>query len=75
MGRLPQHGMPSTAMSTPGIRTSEPPAAEVERAHLTAVPPGQPQEAFLQLTLRFGNFAFQKGRFVTILRYLYVSNS
>ena len=42
MGRLPQHGVPSGAMSTPGIQPSEPQAAEVERAHLTAAPPGRP---------------------------------
>ena len=42
MGRLLQHGLPSGAMSTPGIRTSEPRAAEVERVHLTTAPPGWP---------------------------------
>ena len=30
-------------MSTPGIRTSEPRAAEVEPVHLTTAPPGWPQ--------------------------------
>ena len=32
MGRLPQHGLLSGAVSTPGIRTGEPWAAEAERA-------------------------------------------
>ncbi|XP_070372929.1 pre T-cell antigen receptor alpha [Equus asinus] len=36
VGRLPKHGMPSGAKSEPGIRTSEPWAAEAERANLTA---------------------------------------
>ena len=31
-------------MSAPGIRTGEPQAAEAECAHLTAAPPGQPQD-------------------------------
>ena len=39
---LPQHGLPSSAMSALGIRASEPRAAEAEHAHLTAVPPGRP---------------------------------
>ena len=39
---LPQHGVPSRAMTAPGIRTGEPQAAEAERVHLTAAPPGQP---------------------------------
>ena len=43
VGRLPQHGLPSSVMCAPGIRTSEPQAAKAERVHLTAVPPGQPQ--------------------------------
>ena len=42
VGRLPQHGLPSGAMSAPGIRTGKPRAAEVEHAHLTAVPPAGP---------------------------------
>ena len=46
MGRLPQHGVPSGAMSTLSIRTSEPRAAEVERAHLTDEPPGWPLNHF-----------------------------
>ena len=37
-------GLPSSAMSAPGIQTSEPQAAEAERAHLTAAPPGRPPE-------------------------------
>ena len=36
--------LPSGAMSAPGIQTGEPQAAEAERAHLTAAPPGRPQE-------------------------------
>ena len=36
--------LPSSAMSTPGIRTSETQAAEVEHAQLTAAPPGRPRE-------------------------------
>ena len=42
VGRLPQHGLPSGAMSTPGIPTSKPWAAEAECAHLTTVPQGRP---------------------------------
>ena len=42
MGRLPQHGVPSSATSAPGIQTDETRAAEVERANLTAVPRGWP---------------------------------
>ena len=49
MGRLPQHGLPNGAMSTPGIRTSEPRAAEVERENLTAMPLGQPQHVAFKL--------------------------
>ena len=41
VGCLPQHGVPSGAMSAPGIRTCEPRAAEAECVHLTAVPPGR----------------------------------
>ena len=37
VGRLPQHGVPSGAMSAPGIQTSEPRATEVECAQLTGV--------------------------------------
>ena len=43
MGRLPRHGLPSDAMSTPGIQIGEPWATEAERVHLTAAPLGQPQ--------------------------------
>ena len=43
MGRLPQHGLPSGAMSAPGIQASEPRAAEVECGNLTAAPRGWPQ--------------------------------
>ena len=41
MGRLPQHGLPSSAVSTPGIRTGEPWAAEAELVNLIAAPQGQ----------------------------------
>ena len=34
-------------MSTPGILTGEPWAAEVERANLTAAPPGRPHAGIL----------------------------
>ena len=47
MGRLPQHCLPSGAMSAPGIRTGEPWAVEVECVNLTAAPLGQPQEEHL----------------------------
>ena len=47
MGHLPQHGLPSGAMSTPGIRTCEPWAPEAERANSTAVPPGLPQSTLV----------------------------
>ena len=47
MGRLPQHGLLTGAMSTPGSRTSEPRAAEVEHVNLTAVPPGLPLNIIL----------------------------
>ena len=40
VGRLPQHDLPSSAMSAPGIQTLKPRAAEVEHANLTAAPPG-----------------------------------
>ena len=42
MGCLPQHGVPSGAMSAPGIQTGEPQAAEVEPAHFTTAPPAGP---------------------------------
>ena len=35
-----KHGLSSSAMSPPGIRTPEPRATEAEYANLTAVPPG-----------------------------------
>uniref|UniRef100_F6XC16 Synaptic vesicle membrane protein VAT-1 homolog n=1 Tax=Equus caballus TaxID=9796 RepID=F6XC16_HORSE len=37
-----KHGSLRGATSTPGTQTGEPWAAEVERAHLTTAPPGQP---------------------------------
>ena len=42
VGRLPQHSLLSSAMSTPRIRTSEPWAVEAECVNLTAAPPGWP---------------------------------
>ena len=41
-GSPAQHGLPSGAMSTPGIQTGEPQATKAEHAHLTAAPPGRP---------------------------------
>ena len=41
MGRLPQNGLPSSAMSTPGIQTGEPRAIEAECVNLTAASLGQ----------------------------------
>ena len=51
VGRLPQHGLPSSAMSAPGIRTSEARATKVERANLTAAPPDRPLDLFLTSSL------------------------
>ena len=48
MGHLPQHGLPSGAMSAPGIRTHEPQAAEVEDVNLTAAPLDWPQECYFR---------------------------
>ena len=42
VGCLPQRGLPSGAMSAPGIRISKPQAEEVEDAKLTAAPLGGP---------------------------------
>uniref|UniRef100_A0A3Q2LSF5 CBFA2/RUNX1 partner transcriptional co-repressor 2 n=1 Tax=Equus caballus TaxID=9796 RepID=A0A3Q2LSF5_HORSE len=61
-GCLPQHGVPSGAMSAAGIRTSEPQAAQAERAHLTAGPPGQP----LQLMFLTD---YEKMDYVLVTRY------
>ena len=47
MGRLPQHGLPSGAMSTPGIQTSEPRATKEECGNLTPVPLSRPQKYIL----------------------------
>ena len=41
----------SEAMSAPGIRTSEPQAAKLERANLTTAPPGRPPEPAFLMTL------------------------
>ena len=41
-GCPPEHGVPSSAVSAPGMRTCEPQAAEVEHSHLAAAPPGRP---------------------------------
>ena len=48
---LPQHGLPSGAMSAPGIQTREPWAAEVECAHLIAAPWGWPLHVKILMTL------------------------
>ena len=54
MGRLPQHGVPSGAVSAPGIRTGEPRANKAEGANLTTVPPDWPQfSKFLMLFSKF----------------------
>ena len=50
-------------MSTPGIRTGEPRAAKAERAHLTAAPPGWPQEACF-LTLEGKDLGYQEFLFL-----------
>ena len=41
-GTPPQHGLASSARSTPGIRTREPRAAKAEHANLTTAPRGGP---------------------------------
>ena len=46
MGRLPQHGLPRSAMSTRGIQTRKPQAAEVECVNLTTMPPDWAPEVF-----------------------------
>uniref|UniRef100_A0A9L0TN93 Biogenesis of lysosome-related organelles complex 1 subunit 7 n=1 Tax=Equus caballus TaxID=9796 RepID=A0A9L0TN93_HORSE len=53
-----QHGLTSGAMSTPGIQTSKPWAAEAEHAHLTAVPPGRPELTVLILNTQLLSFTF-----------------
>ena len=45
-GHLPQHDLPSGAMSSPGIQASKPWAAEAERGHLTAALTGRPQNFY-----------------------------
>ena len=49
-------GLPSGAMSAPGIRTGEPWAAKVERAHPTAAPPGWPQHLMFFLVVFMWSF-------------------
>ena len=51
MGHLPQHGLPSGAVSAPRIWTSKPQATEAEHAHLTTVPLDQPLIHFFSLLL------------------------
>ena len=51
MGCLPQHGLPSGAMSAPGIQTGKPRDADAEHVHLTALPPGQPLSKFYWFTM------------------------
>ena len=43
VGRLPQHGVPSSAMSAPGIRTGEPRATENQNGALNRCTPGGPR--------------------------------
>ena len=45
--------------SAPGIRTSEPRAAKVERVNPTAAPPGWPQEFFFKVTEKFQIFNYE----------------
>ena len=52
VGRLPQHGVPSGAMSAPGIWTGKPRATEAECANLTTAPVGRPGAVFLTLKKR-----------------------
>ena len=46
MGRLPQHGLMSGAMSAPGIQIGGPQAAKVECAYLTAMPWAGPKRGW-----------------------------
>ena len=60
MGRLPQHGLPSGAMSAPRIRTGKPWAAKVETVHLTAEPPGWPSDFGMSNGLEEENYCRQE---------------
>ena len=51
--------LPSGAMSTPGIQTGELRTAEVERANLTATPPGLPPFKFFKSYKLHMNIPFQ----------------
>ena len=57
--------MPRSAVSAPGIQTGEPWATEAERAHLTAVLPGPPLQAFLMASPACLNtlLEFTEGKF------------
>ena len=48
VGHLRQHGLPSSALSAPGIWTGKTRATEAECAHLTAAPPGWPWVTFFK---------------------------
>ena len=60
MGRLPQHGLSIGATSAPGIRTSEPQVAEVERVHPTTAPLGRPHAAVFKHTEVIGGFGAER---------------
>ena len=53
--------MPSGAMSTPGIRTVEPRAAEAEHVNLIAAPPGWPLHALFLISCSVSQFSFASG--------------
>ena len=53
MGCLSQHGLPSGAVSTPEIRTSEPQATKAEGAQLTAPPLDGPRAYLLSLWYQY----------------------
>ena len=55
MGHLPQHGLPSGAMSTPGIRTSEPRTAEAECSNVSAAPPAGPGRPYFKMLISLLN--------------------
>ena len=65
----PQHGLMSSAMSVPRIRTGETWAAEVERADLTTRPGGRAQslQIIIEVTLliKFDRLQFSNGEIPT----------
>ena len=60
VGRLPQHGLPSSAMSAPRMRTGEPQATEGECANLTAAPLGQAWELYFFMITWWCTFSKRK---------------